>query len=221
MLGEPLDLTRTQGFAETLYGITVTEYQQPVYKHAAQVAELAQDVLTQHFRALGGFLRLEQRMSVVTGVHAGWLHEAVERCGCTYEQIAAVTDLATATLVTECSRDNRLPGPRRCLDYRSRISQLGPLSQILILCDTLCAVRATTAWFACDDSLAAEAYLVEAGPRWENELTAMHQLARHSVPLQYIRETRQLLDALGGQVAQRVQHRKIKATIARRKKEQQ
>ena len=109
---------------------------------------------------------------------AGNLIYAVERYGCTFDDIIDIAGLGVANLLAQITPDCRLSGPRRSDDLRSQIGQATPEAQTLRLAEILCAAEALESRFRNDSDavlehdLALKAWLAQR-LSW---LGAMHKL---------------------------------------------
>ncbi|TXG75761.1 hypothetical protein E6Q11_06800 [Candidatus Dojkabacteria bacterium] len=67
----------------------------------------------------------------------GWLLHAIDRYGCTFEELTDHAPLQVVYAVSQISADNRLTYPRRVLDRLSRISQSTAVAQIAVFSEIL------------------------------------------------------------------------------------
>jgi hypothetical protein len=150
--------------------------------HAEEVADTVRNWLTQHYQiARGTFIPPDGREVIENAYHAGLLHELVEMRGCPFEALCDETNHAVALLVSDCSRDVRLPVPRRDDEFRSRISQARPVSQVLALADIMCTLRTALKWLdETPDDPGKDDTLLQLIPRMQSDLSALNQLDQMS-----------------------------------------
>jgi hypothetical protein len=72
---------------------------------------------------------------------AGMLIYAIERYGCTFDDIVDIAGYGVATMLAGASPDTRLSGPRRSIELRKTLGQADPDSQAVRLAEILCSSR--------------------------------------------------------------------------------
>ncbi len=193
----PLDICATRLFADHMYETSLTPAGKTILNHAEEVSRYVRRAATDYYHYVRGeFLPPECTDPLESAVHASILHEVIERGGCTFEAVVAETDLAAGHFVADCTRDHRLPEARRLLEFRSRISEAPILSQIIVLCDTLCTIRDTAAWLPNQprDVIMATGDLL---PRWDEDLSALNQTVRYTPVRPFVKYARRQLTDLG------------------------
>jgi hypothetical protein len=183
---------------------------QPRDLHAEEVAATAVDWLTKHYRLIkGNFIPPDCQEVIENTYHAGLLHEVMELRACPFEEICDETNHTVAVMVSDCSRDVRLPTPRRDDDFRSRIGEARAASQVLAMADIMCTLRTAVKWIeARPDSAENDELLLQLFPRMQSDLMALNQLER-------LLHINQIQSAIGGHIA--VAYDNLRARIRRRR----
>jgi len=159
--------------------------------HAEEVADRCHRYCLQYFEETSSFVRPLQRITAEAVWHAGLFHELLERYDVSYDEICRMTNVEVADTLCGASRDTRLPRPRRVLSFLGQLQEAGPLSQIVVLGDTideLAAMKANPV-LQTDES---RDWLMEVG----ETLNALHLLRPH--------ESMRRRMAIGCQVARRM-----------------
>lgn len=217
MVRTPLDLLLTQEFAQTILGEQRHPNGQLAVEHAAAVAEVTCNVMRTHFRTQRGWLSPDAVAGLELLQHAAWLHEAIERGpGCLFETVCHETNPQVAELVSAVTRDNRLAQPRRLMDLQSRMVEAPLPSQVLLLCDILCELEATSDWAAAAPAQDRDEIVLELWPGFEGELEAVQRLSRWPAFAKLLVHGDEQLTTLVASVRSRIRERQLAARIQAR-----
>ncbi len=105
------------------------------WRHPEAVAKIAYALALRHFRALDPIVFPNDMERAENLFLAGLLHDTIEDCGATYEEIAQLTNIQVADLVSAVSEDNRLSIVPRRIDYANRLGLSTLDAKILKLAD--------------------------------------------------------------------------------------
>jgi (p)ppGpp synthase/HD superfamily hydrolase len=109
---------------------------EPYAAHTQRVADRAAELLTAYYQIYGGGLLVPtDQLQIDSAYCAGRLHDVIEDCGVPFEQLVQTSNLLVATWVAALSQDNRLPLPRRVMEYKGRLFEADLAVQVIKLAD--------------------------------------------------------------------------------------
>lgn len=143
MTKQNLQIETTVAFAKDTYGSAKTHTDAGVFAHCMAAARLAESIAQKLFRDMRGDVIPQDSQDIIEAiVHAAVLSEAINVNRCTFEQVADVTNVQIASMVSALTRDLRLVETKRDIEYRGRLS-VSPLStQIVAVAAIICAAKA-------------------------------------------------------------------------------
>lgn len=107
----------------------------PYWRHPQSVGKIAYGLAIRYFRAIDPIIfpnDMERAENLYLG---GLMHDTIEDCGVTYEEVAQVTNIQVADLVSAVSEDHRLSIVPRRIDYANRLGLCTLDAKILKLAD--------------------------------------------------------------------------------------
>lgn len=109
---------------------------EPYTEHTRRVAQRAEELLGAYYKMFGGGMMIPSDQLVVDTTYcAARLHDVMEDCGVTFEDVAHCTNLRTAEMVAALSHDQRLPFPQRIREYCSRLYDASFETQVVKIAD--------------------------------------------------------------------------------------
>lgn len=106
----------------------------PYYYHPLRVAKVAERFSILQFTQRGLLMPPDQ-VRVIDLYLAGLLHDTIEDCCATYDDIARVTNIQVADLVAEISADHRSALVKRRVEYANRLGHATIDGKLLKLAD--------------------------------------------------------------------------------------
>lgn len=138
MRGEQLDREATTLFALEQYRSLKHFTGRPFYYHPRKVSKIAEAMAYRHLLAKSPspiYLPPADMILVHQVWHAGWLHDVMEMCSATFDDVAHLTNMEVAQWVAGGSADVRLPWPRRLPTFCCQLASQPDLVKIIRLAD--------------------------------------------------------------------------------------
>lgn len=154
MVREHLSFPATQLFVRKQLGNRIHLGTETLWEHSQRVAAVAERAAVEHYlQLLTSYIPIDRAELVTDIAHAALMHELVERCGCSYEQLYQETNLGAASLVCAVSRDNRRPHPQRHSFFRMELANQRELpAQLVVLADIVCTLKSVQRIFLEDNT---------------------------------------------------------------------
>lgn len=143
MTKQNLHIESTVAFAKETYANAKTHMDESVLAHCMASARLAESIAQKLFRDMRGDVIPQDSQDIIESiVHAAVLSESINVNRRTFEQIADITNVQIASMVSALTRDLRLVETKRDIEYRGRLS-ISPLStQIVAVAAIICTANA-------------------------------------------------------------------------------
>jgi GTP pyrophosphokinase len=114
---------------------------QPYFRHPLAVTSEATKFGERVLRQSDGIILPMDLVTLREMWHAAMLHDVMEDAGFTFDDVLAITNLQIAQYVSALSHDNRLPRPRRIMEYANRLELADTPVQIIKLADLCCNLQ--------------------------------------------------------------------------------
>jgi hypothetical protein len=188
-----LQIETTVAFAKATYADAKTQTAETVLAHCMAAARLAEAIAQKLFRDMRGDVIPQDSQDIVESiVHAAVLSEAININRRTFEQIADITNVQIASMVSALTRDLRLVETKRDIEYRGRLS-ISPLStQIVAVAAIICTANSVVKLLTAQNILAipiARKILAQL----DGDLLAAHATSRYYTLRLYAHAARNLI----------------------------
>jgi (p)ppGpp synthase/HD superfamily hydrolase len=163
---DELSLEKTLSFATGCYADKQTFLGDPILPHCKKVARTAENIAYKLYQDMRpDYLPDSAKDSIAAIVHCAVLHDVLNVSACAFEQIAEITNVQVAAMVSAISRDFRLVETKRDMEFRGRLSQSPIGAQIVVVANILCNASSAV--------LALNTHGLEAIPKSKKALTQM------------------------------------------------
>lgn len=151
------DRAAADAFADARHAHQTRYGGEPYTEHTKRVAKRAEELLGVYYQMFGGgFLIPMDQLVIDTTYCAARLHDVMEDCGATFEDICHRTTLQVAEMVASLSHDPRLPAPQRIREYCSRLYDATFEAQVVKIADLEDNLKGAAALFKQDREQALE-----------------------------------------------------------------
>lgn len=193
MTKQNLHIETTIAFAKETYADAKTQTSETVLAHCTAAARLAESIAQKLFRDMRGDVIPQDSQDIIEAiVHAAVLSEAINVNRRTFEQIADITNVQIASMVSALTRDLRLVETKRDIEYRGRLS-VSPLStQIVAVAAIICTANSVVKLLTAQNILAipiARKILAQL----DGDLLAAHATSRYYTLRLYAHAARNLI----------------------------
>lgn len=134
------DRARIEDYVEWRHSEIVARNDAGVLPQPRRIAELASALSRRHLAGLQFHLDKEHLRS--TAELLGWLFFAMDKYGSTFDDICELAGAEIAQALAVLTPDHRLPGPRRNLDWLSRIGQADDVTRLAKLAEAAATYEA-------------------------------------------------------------------------------
>jgi hypothetical protein len=188
-----LHIESTVAFAKETYANAKTYMDESVLAHCMAAARLAESIAQKLFRDMRGDVIPQDSQDIIEAiVHAAVLSEAININRRTFEQIADITNVQIASMVSALTRDLRLVETKRDIEYRGRLS-ISPLStQIVAVAAIICTAQAAVKLLKAH-SIAAIPKARKILAQLDGDLLAAHATSRYYTLRLYAHAARNLI----------------------------
>jgi len=107
----------------------------PYYYHPWWTAKIVELYAISHFKSVDTLILPPAQTQINDMYLAGLLHDTIEDCGVTFEEVAREANMQVADLVAHVSADHRLPLPKRKVAYENRLGHAPFQAKLLKLAD--------------------------------------------------------------------------------------
>lgn len=139
---DELSLEKTLLFAQQCYSDKKNNSGVEMLPHCRHVAAQAEMISKKLYQDLRPDCAPENVNDTVAAIfHCGLLHSVLNVCACSFENIAEITNVQIAAMVSALSRDFRLIETKRDMEFRGRLSQSAVGTQIVAVADIICTAK--------------------------------------------------------------------------------
>lgn len=193
MTKQVLQITTTVNFAREAYGNEKTNSDCEITTYCLAVAKLAEQIAQQLFKDMRSDIVPPDKHDIIESiVHAAVLSEAVGVARRTFENIAAITNVQIASMVSTLTRDYRMVETKRDIEYRGRLSVSPLATQIVAVAGIICNGKSVIK-FLQKNGLAAVPKSRKILAQLDGDLLAVHAVSRYYTLRLYAHAARNLI----------------------------
>lgn len=193
MSKQDLKVDTTANFAKTAYENKHNVVNTPLYSHCLSTAKLAEKIAVKLFRDMRRDVIPHDVDDIVEAiVHSAILSEVINAQRVTFEQIADITNVQIATMVSTLSRDLRLVETKRDLEYRGRLSVSPLATQIVAVSRIICIAQELTKRLS-EEALAIAPLARKILTQLDGDLLCIHAVSRYYTLRLYAHAARNLI----------------------------
>jgi flagellar biosynthesis regulator FlaF len=188
-----LHINDTVNFAKTAYSDNKTAIDCSVLSYCISVAKIAEEIAQRLFRDMRSDAVPPDRNDIIESiVHAATLSETISVARCTFEHVAAISNVQIASMVATLTRDHRLVETKRDIEYRGRLSNSPLSAQIVAMAAIVCSANGALK-FLQKNGIAVVPKIRKMLAQLDGDLLSIHAVSRYYTLRLYAHAARNLI----------------------------